>query len=159
MTKKLEEEFNLPPIEEAKKATEETETEEIIEQTEIIEVDDALSISDKINTAFKQIKNLDNHETEMDDIYERAIDMFEDLKYLGKNVNDTVASKIFAEAGNMLKIAMEAKDSKTKTKLQQIDLMLKKARLDKETNNVRTDSSKNIFNRNDLLEIIKQKDK
>ena len=65
--------------------------------------------------------------------------------------------KVFAEASNMLKIALDASDAKTKAKLQQIDLMLKKARIDKfsdkggETESIQA----TVFDRNDLLKIIK----
>ena len=53
MTKKLEEEFNLPPIEEGTTDVVPTveETQEVIE-----EVKGALSISEKINLAFKEVK-------------------------------------------------------------------------------------------------------
>jgi hypothetical protein len=79
---------------------------------------------------------------------------------LGMNVSDMAAGKIFAEASNMLKIALEAKDTKTKAKLQQLDLMLKKARLDKtkNQNDASDDGSGNptqIYDRNELLKIMK----
>ena len=154
MTKKLEEEFNLPPIEEV------TKTEPTIVETEaeIEETQNALSVSEKINAAFKEIKGLEDHEGEMNDIAKMAVESYEQLMQLGMNVSDMAAGKVFAEASNMLKIALDASDDKTKAKLQQIDLMLKKARIDKisdkgagETEGV----SATVFDRNDLLKIIK----
>ena len=57
MTKKLEEEFNLPPIEEVNEVVpSKEETQEIIEETQ-----NALSVSEKINLAFKEIKGLEDH--------------------------------------------------------------------------------------------------
>ena len=134
MTKKLEEEFNLPPIEEV------TDTENVPtvqESQEVIEeVQGALSVSEKINLAFKEIKGLEDHEVEMNDIAKKAINSYQQLMDLGMNVSDMAAGKVFAEASNMLKIALDASDAKTKAKLQQIDLMLKKARIDKFDNKV-----------------------
>jgi hypothetical protein len=157
MTKKLEEEFNLPPIEEVTNTDEEVvptveETQEVIE-----EVQGALSVSEKINLAFKEIKGLEDHEVEMNDIAKKAINSYEQLMSLGMNVSDMAAGKVFAEASNMLKIALDASDAKTKAKLQQIDLMLKKARIDKFDNKgTETEAVQaTVFDRNDLLKIIK----
>lgn len=155
MTKKLEEEFNLPPIEEV------TDTENVPtvqESQEVIEeVQGALSVSEKINLAFKEIKGLEEHEVEMNDIAKKAINSYQQLMDLGMNVSDMAAGKVFAEASNMLKIALDASDAKTKAKLQQIDLMLKKARIDKFDNKGSESESvqATVFDRNDLLKIIK----
>jgi hypothetical protein len=160
MTKKLEEEFNLPPLEEVLGKDEEEIVPTIEEsKNQIVEVQEAMSISDKINTAFKEIKGLETHETEMDDIGKKAIDSYEQLMNLGMNVSDMAAGKVFAEASNMLKIALEASDAKTKAKLQQVDLMIKKARLDKQTGNSEETVTANVFDRNELLKIINQSDK
>ena len=157
MTKKLEEEFNLPPIEDVLDTEQEVvptveETQEVIE-----EVQGALSVSEKINLAFKEVKGLESHEVEMNDIAKKAIESYEQLMSLGMNVSDMAAGKVFAEASNMLKIALDASDAKTKAKLQQIDLMLKKARIDKFDNKgTETEAVQaTVFDRNDLLKIIK----
>ena len=153
MTKKLEEEFNLPPIEEV------TKTEPTIVETEaeIEETQNALSVSEKINAAFKEIKGLEDHEIEMNDIAKEAINSYKQLMDLGMNVSDMAAGKVFAEASNMLKIALDASDAKTKAKLQQIDLMLKKARIDKFSDKGNNEEAvqATVFDRNDLLKIIK----
>ncbi len=156
MTKKLEEEFNLPPLEEVLKEDEHVPT---IEESKIViaEAQEAIGISDKINLAFKEIKGLEDHEAEMNDIAKKAIDSYESLMQLGMNVSDMAAGKVFAEASNMLKIALEASDAKTKSKLQQIDLMIKKTRLDKQTGNDADDTKATVLDRNDLLKIINQK--
>jgi hypothetical protein len=155
MTKKLEEEFNLPPIEEVtdtENVPTVAETQEVIEETQ-----GALSVSEKINLAFKEIKGLEDHEVEMNDIAKKAINSYEQLMSLGMNVSDMAAGKVFAEASNMLKIALDASDAKTKAKLQQIDLMLKKARIDKFSDKGTNEESvqATVFDRNDLLKIIK----
>ena len=158
MTKKLEEEFNLPPIEEV---TEKETLPTVEESKEVIEeVQGALSVSEKINLAFKEIKGLEEHEVEMNDIAKKAIESYEELMNLGMNVSDMAAGKVFAEASNMLKIALDASDAKTKSKLQQIDLMLKKARIDKFDNKGSDAESvqATVFDRNELLQIINNKD-
>jgi len=153
MTKKLEEEFNLPPIEEV------TEIVPTVEESKeaIEEVHDALTVSEKINLAFKEIKGLEDHEVEMNDIAKKAINSYQQLMDLGMNVSDMAAGKVFAEASNMLKIALDASDAKTKAKLQQIDLMLKKARIDKFSDKGANEETvqATVFDRNDLLKIIK----
>ena len=155
MTKKLEEEFNLPPIEEV--TDQETlptveESKDLIEETQ-----DALTVSEKINLAFKEVRGLEDHEGEMNDIGKKALNSYEQLMSLGMNVSDMAAGKVFAEASNMLKIALDASDAKTKAKLQQIDLMLKKARIDKFSDKGANEESvqATVFDRNDLLKIIK----
>ena len=153
MTKKLEEEFNLPPIEEV---TEQVPSVQESKQ-EIEEVQDALTVSEKINAAFKEIKGLEDHEIEMNDIAKEAINSYKQLMDLGMNVSDMAAGKVLAEASNMIKISLDASDAKTKAKLQQIDLMLKKARIDKFSDKGNNEEAvqATVFDRNDLLKIIK----
>ena len=159
MTKKLEEEFNLPPIEEAlAKEEQEKEDTPTLEETkaEIVHIEDQLSVSEKINMAFKEVKGLEDHESEMNDIAKEAIDSYKQLMSLGMNVSDMAAGKVFAEASNMLKIALDASDSKTKAKLQQVDLMIKKARLDNNSgrSGETTADGSIVYDRNELLKII-----
>ncbi len=162
MTKKLEEEFNLPPIEEALAKEEQNDSPSIEEtKAEIVKLEDAISVSEKIDMAFKEVKGLEDHEVEMNDIAKEAIDSYKQLMSLGMNVSDMAAGKVFAEASNMLKIALEASDSKTKAKLQQVDLMIKKARLDNNTGRSgdTTADGSIVYDRNELLKIMNKNDK
>lgn len=156
MTKKLEEEFNLPPLEVALSATPSAQTENPIATIQTVE--DAITISEKINMALSEVRGMEAHDSEMDDIARQAIDSYTQLMTLGMNMTDMAAGPVFANAANMLKIALEAKDSKVTRKLKQVDLMLKKARLDK-ANGVSHEESSSQFDRNELLKIINQKDK
>jgi hypothetical protein len=163
MTKRLEEEFNLPPLNQAlgNQDSKDQHVPDIAEtQTEIQLVHDAISISEKVNSALSQIKGLEQHESEMDEVANMAIESYEKLMDLGMNVSDMAAGKVFSEASNMLKIALEAKDAKTKRKLDQIELMLKKIRVDKLRNHgVELDdnvTSTQTFDRNDLLKLMKE---
>ena len=159
MTKKLEEEFNLPQIEEAtaKENAEATEKFDVQEVThvDIEDVQTALSNAEKIDLALKNVKGLDEHDDEMDDIGQQAIDSYQQLMNLGMNVGDREAGSIFDSAAKMLKTALEAKESKIDTKLKQIDLMIKKGRLDNNTQSAsNTASGGPAVDRNELLKII-----
>ena len=57
----------------------------------------------------------------------------------------------------MLKTALEAKESKVNAKLKQIDLMVKKARLDGNINDSGSASGGKPLDRNELLRIINNK--
>ena len=60
----------------------------------------------------------------------------------------------------MLKTALEAKDSKIDSKLKQIDLMIKKGRLDNNAQSTSTSGSNGtVVDRNELLKIINTKEK
>lgn len=157
MTKRLEEEFNLPPLEEA--LADFAKPEET--KTEIQTIEDAISISEKINSALSEVRGMDGHDKEMDDIAQQAIDSYQQLMSLGMNMSDMAAGSVFNNAAQMLKIALEAKDSKVSRKLKQVDLMLKKARLDQQTgkNEPAEEVQASVLDRNELLKLINQKDK
>jgi len=170
MTKKLEEEFNLPPINETDIRLESAETLE--EQSKVVygdnlpdvidveDVEKALTTAEKIDNALRNVKGLDEHDTNMDDIAQQAVDSYQQLMNLGMNVSDRDAGSIFDSAAKMLKTALDAKDSKINSKLKQIDMMIKKARLDSNTGS--GDDSSNgpqaALDRNELLKIINTKE-
>jgi len=130
MTKKLEETFNIEPAEEkVEETTEETPTiEESKELTEILYAE--LKNTEKIDNALPLVKDLNEHDKEMDDIHQKALDAFNDLLSLGMNVEVHAGAKLLETANQMLKTAMEAKDSKVDRKLKMINLQLQKAKLD-----------------------------
>jgi len=157
MTKKLEEEFNLPPLEEMQEQDPIPPQE--IESVDVADIQQALSIAEKIDNALQNVKGLDQHDFEMDDIAQQAVDSYQQLMNLGMNVSDRDAGSIFDSAAKMLKTALEAKDSKINTKLKQIDMMIKKARLDSNSGDYEgSGSSGTVLDRNELLKIINQKD-
>jgi len=160
MTKRLEEEFNLPPIEEV------TEKAEVVEQ-EVVElpatkqeVDDALDIAERINEALPQVKGLADSDIELDDIATKALESYEELMRLGMNVQDVHAGRIFDNAANMLKVALDSKSTKIDKKLKMVDLQLKRQKLDQDLDpDQATNPNQQIFNRNDLLKFINKDDK
>ena len=158
MTKRLEEEFNLPPLNVARSTGEESTD----PQLEIQTIEDAITISEKINSALSEVRGMDGHDKEMDDIAQQAVDSYHQLMSLGMNMSDMAAGSVFNNAAQMLKIALDAKDSKVNRKLKQVDLMLKKARLDQHTSKNDTDHEDvpaTVLDRNELLKLINQKDK
>ena len=158
MTRKLEEEFNLPHLDDL-----DNEIQEVVPDTQqqIAEVQEALTISDKINGALAEVRGMEAHDTEMDDIASQAVESYEQLMSLGMNMTDMAAGPVFSNAAAMLKIALEAKDSKTTRKLKQIDLMLKKANLDERVKKNQPEELEDIqsrpLDRNELLKILNPK--
>jgi len=160
MTERLEEEFNLPPIEEV------TEKAEVVEQ-EVVElpatkqeVDDALDIAERINEALPQVKGLADSDIELDDIATKALESYEELMRLGMNVQDVHAGRIFDNAANMLKVALDSKSAKIDKKLKMVDLQLKRQKLDQDLDPDQANNpNQQIFNRNDLLKFINKDDK
>ena len=166
MTKKLEEEFNLPPIADTYEAIQESESQKEtnnkqVTEFETIDVEDiqtALTTAEKIDNALQNVKGLEEHNVEMDDIAQQATDSFQQLMNLGMNVGDREAGSIFDSAAKMLKTALEAKDSKINSKLKQIDMMIKKARLDNNAGNYDDGGpATTTMDRNELLKIINTK--
>lgn len=154
MTRKLEEEFNLPHMDELDDNDSPVEPEQAL--TEIQTVEDALTISEKINGALAEVRGMETHDSEMDEIAQQAVESYEQLMSLGMNMTDMAAGQVFNNAANMLKIALEAKDSKVNRKLKQIDLMLKKARLDQQEkkDSGAEEDTRPVLDRNELLRML-----
>lgn len=164
MTKKLEEEFGLPPIEDAlPEAQEHANNQAFNAVATIDEVQEAISISEKIDNALAEVRGMEVHDSEMDAIAVEAMQSYQQLMSLGMNMTDMAAGQVFNNAANMLKIALEAKDSKVSRKLKQVDLMLKKARVDqtaKKLGDVDAEEiNSNTFDRNELLKMLGKSDK
>lgn len=154
MTRKLEEEFNLPHIDDLVDEVAPEVTDEVTKELQTVE--DALTISEKINGALAEVRGMEAHDSEMDEIALQAVGSYEELMRLGMNMTDMAAGQVFSNAAQMLKIALEAKDSKVNRKLKQIDLMMKKARLDqqeKKDSDVE-DDIRPTLDRNELLKML-----
>jgi len=164
MTKKLEETFNIAP-EEAPEEEIQDETPTIEESTDLAELLNAdIEIAERIDDALPMVSDLNQHDREMDDIHQKALDTFKDLVELGMNVEVHAGAKLLETANAMLKTAMEAKDSKVDRKLKMINLQLQKAKLDfskeKKTggdNELESDGSVTL-DRNELLKRIQNAD-
>lgn len=164
MTKKLEEEFGLPPLEDVLSEVQENTNEEAFNAVATMdEVHEAISISEKIDNALAEVRGMEVHDSEMDAIAVEAMLSYQQLMSLGMNMTDMAAGQVFNNAANMLKIALEAKDSKVSRKLKQVDLMLKKARVDQTAKKLGDSDAEeinsNTFDRNELLKMLGKSDK
>lgn len=152
--KKLEEVLNLPPHNEFR--SHEDDSEEIVNEVKPVVYND-ITTDEKIDHALGSISDLDEHDREMDDIAKHALEAFEELREYGMNSSEAHAGKILEVASQMLKTALEAKESKAKRKLNTIDLQLKKLKINKHYDNKGSaaESSGGEFDRNELLNLLK----
>jgi hypothetical protein len=128
MTKKLEELFELPQMDD-------TLNEDIIQNKKIeIISQETYSTLEKIENALPQIRGLEASDTEMDELASMATGSYKDLMDLGMQVDSRFASEIFNSASSMLGHAITAKTAKINKKLKMLDLQLKKAALDQKIN-------------------------
>ena len=152
MTKKLEELFDLPRKEDS--PDDSLPGNDI--ETNLPVLPDALAKLDKIEAALPAVKGLEASDEEMDELATKAKESFDDLMDLGMNVDSRYASEIFAVAGTMLGHAITAKTAKLNKKLKMIDLQLKKAKLDRESDDgtgaPMSTGTGHILDRNELLE-------
>ena len=159
MTKRLEEVFNISSSDDEPDDTPDIET-----STAMIDVlTETLAETDKIDAALPEVRNLNEHDRDMDDIHKKAMKTFDELVQLGMNVEVHAGAKIMETAAVMLKTAMEAKDSKVDRKLRMISLQLQKARLDhaiekeeskaKDGNEIEAEGSV-VIDRNELMRRI-----
>jgi hypothetical protein len=128
---RLEDEFNLPPMDHEPMA--DTTADEPDLPAEFVtdqEIQAALSMSDKINDALREVRGMESHDTEMDEIAAEALESYKQLMDLGHNLTDMASGQVFTSATQMLKVALDARDSKVNRKLKQIEMMLKKESLD-----------------------------
>ena len=168
MTRKLEQEFNLPSMEELKELSQQEVVEVGIEPAETLVqatppaevVTTAITNAEKIDSALPQVDGVVKHDGDMENIAERALDSYEELMSLGMNVQDAHAGRIFETAGKMLQIAMDSKNAKVDKKLRMIDLQIKKMRIDAmEGTNTSSNDNGTVMDRNQLLTFLNKKDK
>ena len=132
MTKKLEEEFNLPSIEELMPDVEtEEETESTVEETqnEIVKYKDDLSIAERADAALPMVTGMEELDREMDAYATKAMATFDDLVDLGRNVEDRHAAPIFDSAAKMITAALQAKQAKMDKKMKMIELQMRQQRI------------------------------
>lgn len=140
MNKKLEDTFDLPSMEEAleKSKADESKSEDKEEKAEVeqetvieeVKIKKALSTAEKIDRALPQVKDLESHDSDMDEYSTEAMKSYKELMDLGMNSEARHAGKMFEVAATMLKNAVESKNAKADKKLRMIELQLKKQRVD-----------------------------
>ena len=160
MTKKLEELFDLDPIEPIEKE-DDNELEEPVTQAQTPVPADTFANIDKIEQALPAVKGLEASDQEMDELADLAKSSYQDLMDLGFNVDSRFASEIFGVANNMLGHAISAKTAKINKKLKMIDLQLKKAAQDqRKSKDAPIETGEGyVLDRNEMLEqLLKNKD-
>jgi hypothetical protein len=133
--KKLEEEFNLPSIEEMMPDAIIHEVEELtIESvsTDIAKYQKDLTIAERADKALPLVVGLEELDRDMDNYAQKAMDTFKSLVDLGKTVEDRHAAPIFDSASKMLTAALQAKQAKMDKKLKMIELQMRQRRLDQD---------------------------
>ena len=155
MTKKLEELFNLPPVD---STAEEAQTVFNENRDLIKDVDFAI---DKIDSALPGVRDLETGDQELDALADLAREKAEDLIDLGMNVDPRFAGVILQTASQMLGHSITAKTAKLDKKLRMVQLQLQKARLDHQiSKDTKTDEDAPVegqgivLDRNDLLKQI-----
>jgi len=162
MTKKLEEVFGFPSIEETSlKLNTQTEvqvSEEI--RQELATAAATIDMANRVDLALPVVTDMASAERELDGLASKAQEQSERLMDLGFNVDDRNAGKIFEVAAQLLKTAVDAKTAKLDKKLKMVELQLRKARLDNEKgevngNNILDATETGIVgNRNDIVKAI-----
>lgn len=129
MTKKLEETFNLPPMD-----LPDIKDEDLgeVEGYTAEEMHAIMERADKIDAALPQVSGLDNMDADYDEYARKAIETFDDLVDLGKNVEDRHTADIFNAASSMMANALNAKTNKAQKKLEMVKLQIQKAKLEHE---------------------------
>jgi hypothetical protein len=164
MTKKLEDFFNVDPVEPDRNDSV-TEEQQVLPVAEIVPMSDALtkikdqlSVAAKIDEALPQVKGLETEDRALDDYADQAMEQFARLMDLGFNVDDRNAGKIFEVASTMMNNAITAKTTKLDKKLKMIDLQLKLARLQKDLGKDEGEDKPNELStdRNAILNLINQ---
>jgi len=155
MTKKLEEEFNLPPMDldpdnrpweydcDGNKVVKgdftQAWTDDVNAETfknEIALTQGTMEVAERVDSALPIVQGLEQLDREMDEYAAKAMATFEDLVDLGKNVEDRHAAPIFDSASKMISAALQAKQAKMDKKLKMIELQMRKAKLDLDTRKV-----------------------
>lgn len=121
MNKQLEQLFNLPTTESYES---DIEPNIIVEQDTTIESD----LGDRIDKALPQVRNIPETEGEVDNIAEEAMTTYREIKELAMNVEPRHSAELLAVAAQLLKTALDAKQSKTDAKLRTVSLQLQALR-------------------------------
>jgi hypothetical protein len=133
MTKKLEDFFNVEPLEIDRAESTNEDQLPLVNTAQIVDlqstIKEQLSVAQRIDQALPQVKGLDSEDSDLDDYAQKAMDSYDRLMDLGFNVDDRNAGKIFEVASTMMGNAITAKTAKLEKKLKMVSLQLQAARL------------------------------
>lgn len=123
----LEETFDLPSMDDTFGSDDDSTDGE---QPSVEDLTVALENAKDLEKQFKKMNHYDKHDDEMDELAEMAIDAHKTLQDLGMNVEIRHAGEIFSSSSQMLKIAVDARNSKVDKKLKLLKLQLDKMKID-----------------------------
>jgi RNase P/RNase MRP subunit p29 len=124
------------------------------------DVGQALEKAKDLEKQFARLDGYDLHDKEMDELAMMAIEAHQNLQDLGMNVEIRHAGEIFSSSSQMLKIAVDARNSKVDKKLKLLKLQMDKLKMDrayKENDSV--DGVAIKLDRNELLKQLKNMSK
>lgn len=129
-----------------------------VEMPSTEELKSALENAKDLEKQFKKMDGYDTHDQEMDALAKMAIEAHQSLQDLGMNVEIRHAGEIFSSSSQMLKIAVDAKNSKVDKKLRLLKLQLDKMKIDlaAKKDDGTVDGTAVKLDRNELLEQLKQ---
>ena len=127
MSSKIEDVFDLPPMNEEK-------VDEPIKQEDtgldLTQLQQQLDTADKIDAALPMVRDMETLDADMDKYADKAMHAVQDLMDLGQKVEDRHAANVFAVASTMMTNASTAKTAKMDKKLKMVQLQLQKAKHD-----------------------------
>lgn len=131
MTKKIEEFLDIDPIPDKDES-----------EREIVEV-----------TPSSALVKQDEHDNETNDIRKKALDAFDDIMELGKNVEPSRSARMFEVAGQFLRTGLDAVNSKADKQLKTAKLRMeaKKLQVDDETLDKLEHGAEIFADRNSIL--------
>jgi hypothetical protein len=135
--------------------------EDVFELPKLEDVEPNIQVLDKAKKLAEDYDSEDpatKHDHEMDEIADLAVEYGKTLHDLGMEVEVKHAGEIFSAASNMLKIAVDARNSKMEKKLKLLRLELDRLKLDRsmpDPGEQLMNESVTVIDRNALLEQIK----
>jgi len=123
MTKKVDEFFDLPPLEEALAEQDADKLEHELE-----EVSNTLTNIPQKTGILANIAE-DQHDRETEEIRKKAIALCDEVAEVARNVNPERSARLFEVAGQMLKTGLDASNSKSEKQLKAAKLRLEARRL------------------------------
>lgn len=174
MTRSIEDELNLPRLEDAlKELGQQIPPEETLEESEDHEAvsNFANMLEHAGSVTSDQLDPLalgqDEHAEEMDEVYTKAMRVHEELKDLGFNIEAKHAGSIMGPAAQFLEMAMKAANSKHDSRMKAAKLRMEREKLDHELRKNQTDGVIEgdasapggiVADRNDLMKKLRNKD-
>lgn len=125
------------------------ETDDIVEQ---------MSVSEQVDFEMSSEGTLAQHDIEMDSIAEKALIAHKQLLDISVTVTDNYVARLYEVSSTMLKVAMDANDSKANRKLKTLEMKIKKMKHDNDSGNGKGVNSEgnngSQLSRNEVLSMI-----